>query len=523
MDRERMEELLSAYLDDELEGHERDAVTRFLAQDARARQLLEELRMTANLVSALPRHSAPESIVADVQSQIERQALLGDEPAAAVSHGQGRRTLFVFLSLAAMLAIMIPMGWYLAAQSSKKLVRNMLAKTDGGIEEMRSADDRSSGDAGHALTAQRTGREVRTSPTPRKDGRTSADTGIKPDAETSLASPRSTATQSLAEAEPPTFEQKLARGAAPVTLRQHAYDAEPVQLQVVVRDEKDRDALVARLASRLSENQVANLADAVAAHQVGVPIEQAVFDLGVPGVNYRNSSHRQLIVRARVKDLNTVFQEIESAGPSNGKVELQVDGHRIRGLESARRNLLTLAQEPTGESSSDGAQIVRTLLKVPVAASHHESEVDEGAASLVSGLLQVIGMDEQSSRALGKRFAESVARRSQRTETGDSVEAGAAFSGDESETEVGLVERSLRRAATASRKKAEEPQNPTRTGDVTATENAAPPKQATDRNDQSEVLVTVVIDIAVEDKPSPRPASAPRPSKPVNDTTKKNN
>ena len=56
--------MLSAYLDGELASDEKMRVERMLDQDERARQLLEELRQTVNIVASLPKRTAPASILA---------------------------------------------------------------------------------------------------------------------------------------------------------------------------------------------------------------------------------------------------------------------------------------------------------------------------------------------------------------------------------------------------------------------------------------------------------------------------
>lgn len=58
IDRDKLGEYLSAYLDGELSDSERAAVDRLLARDARVRAQLDELRQTVEMVRALPRRAA---------------------------------------------------------------------------------------------------------------------------------------------------------------------------------------------------------------------------------------------------------------------------------------------------------------------------------------------------------------------------------------------------------------------------------------------------------------------------------
>lgn len=62
---ERDLELLSAYLDDELDSVERSALEQRLSQENDLRQALNDLRATVRLIAALPRQKAPRSFALD--------------------------------------------------------------------------------------------------------------------------------------------------------------------------------------------------------------------------------------------------------------------------------------------------------------------------------------------------------------------------------------------------------------------------------------------------------------------------
>ncbi|MHC4066008.1 MAG: anti-sigma factor family protein, partial [Planctomycetota bacterium] len=62
IDRDKLGEYLSAYLDGELGEPERAALERLLARNRQARTQLEELRQTVELVRGLPRRAAPASL-----------------------------------------------------------------------------------------------------------------------------------------------------------------------------------------------------------------------------------------------------------------------------------------------------------------------------------------------------------------------------------------------------------------------------------------------------------------------------
>ena len=78
LDRDNLDEQLSAYLDGELTEAQRAEVDALLEQDASVRHRLEAMRGTVELISALPRRSAPPSLMEDVMSRLERDELLED-------------------------------------------------------------------------------------------------------------------------------------------------------------------------------------------------------------------------------------------------------------------------------------------------------------------------------------------------------------------------------------------------------------------------------------------------------------
>lgn len=72
-------ELISAYLDAELDESEAEAVQSMLEQSAEARAELEELRKVVALVSALPQVEAPEDFVEKLNRRIKRKQVLQPE------------------------------------------------------------------------------------------------------------------------------------------------------------------------------------------------------------------------------------------------------------------------------------------------------------------------------------------------------------------------------------------------------------------------------------------------------------
>jgi negative regulator of sigma E activity len=105
------DELLSAYVDNELDAHERAAVEARLRTDERARQLLEEFRQASEAVRSLPREPAPRDLHGSVLAAIDRAAF---EKGA---HGQANvdRATTLPMSAAVKQRRMTPRTWALAA------------------------------------------------------------------------------------------------------------------------------------------------------------------------------------------------------------------------------------------------------------------------------------------------------------------------------------------------------------------------------------------------------------------------
>lgn len=108
--KDRQFELLSAYIDGELSEAERAEVEGWLAGEADARRLLDELRHAARLVGGLPRAAAPRGLSAEVTARLEREALLGESRASPST----TRLVPIWqrgLAIAASLALIVTASW----------------------------------------------------------------------------------------------------------------------------------------------------------------------------------------------------------------------------------------------------------------------------------------------------------------------------------------------------------------------------------------------------------------------------
>lgn len=161
------DELLSAYLDGELEEGERRLVEARLESDPAARALLAELRGASAALRSLPRESAPAGIAEAVRARMERESLLGDETARSSAPWLRVHRGLVRFSYAAVVLVTAGVAYLTLVQPAMRsapayesaAVRGRAATpmspAIGGGEAMRSADagDRALEKAGGELSA----------------------------------------------------------------------------------------------------------------------------------------------------------------------------------------------------------------------------------------------------------------------------------------------------------------------------------------------------------------------------------
>jgi len=103
---ERIDELLSSFIDGELTDRHRTEVQRLVSHDAQVAQRLRELQKCRMLVSSLPRAEAPADMAERIKTSLETRTLLGSQP-SAFDERKGARHLLVrkVLTAAAMIAL----------------------------------------------------------------------------------------------------------------------------------------------------------------------------------------------------------------------------------------------------------------------------------------------------------------------------------------------------------------------------------------------------------------------------------
>lgn len=113
MDKAKIEDLLSAYVDDELSPRERTEVKRLVRNDKKLADQLRRLEKQKELMLAMPVVSAPQGLVQDVKGAVERKALLGKAPETKQVR-DGHRDLQSRRMMATAAMIVLPvciLGW----------------------------------------------------------------------------------------------------------------------------------------------------------------------------------------------------------------------------------------------------------------------------------------------------------------------------------------------------------------------------------------------------------------------------
>lgn len=118
-DQDWLAEALSAYVDGELSAEERAEVERRVRSDPEARALLTELQRTSALLSSLPRHSAPVSVLDEIERHVERHALIGAPVGPVESPRKRGRWMLATSGLAAAIAVCFGGWWYLGLDGAK--------------------------------------------------------------------------------------------------------------------------------------------------------------------------------------------------------------------------------------------------------------------------------------------------------------------------------------------------------------------------------------------------------------------
>ena len=302
-DLEQFAEELSAYLDDELSDDQREIVEEKLRRSEPARRLLEELRTTSRIVSALPRHEAPPSVVENLNAQLERTQLLAGLDSAETVVATKRTGWRRRLSMAAMIAVVTIGGWWIISGPGSPpsgLNRQRLTLLD----QHAPRDDLSNLD------------------TPLSPGVTGSSEGREQNKKT------------LKSAD---VETKLAAGVPLKALRGHDFANEPIHLEIPVQYESEQAGLLVRLSRKLASADAVDLASDSSGHSP----TGAFYYRGHSGLNYKKGSSKQILVRATRKQVDQILKELRTAR-NGSQVRLRAGAMTLRGLRKASEVLALL-------------------------------------------------------------------------------------------------------------------------------------------------------------------------------------
>lgn len=373
IDREQLGELLSGYMDGELDPREQQIIERVLREDESARQLLADLRRTAQAVSSLPRHAAPSSILGDTQSALERSALLNDLPEPRPHQTRARLTWVSRLAMAAMVGLVVVTGWWFTADQTRRgtkgsaeLVQREVRDADAAKEE-GVVDDRKEKSA---LSRVSRTREVSTTS---DAGRGAGGLGA-------------------------TFEQQLAAGVDPSSLRSQAFTVEPVRLQVMVRDRSEREALAAKVSKELSRQRIVDLAAVPGPRTDTTASAQRFYYRGKAGVNFEAADEDQILVRASPQQIDRLLMELAGPGVAGDSVAMAAGPIAVQGVEKSRSLVRLLGEQPKPTARPESTEYDDRLAFAegvgPLESdggSPENSEARDGG--MLGGLLRIVGID----------------------------------------------------------------------------------------------------------------------------------
>jgi len=308
MDREQLGELLSCYVDNELEDRERAFVERLIDSDADVRRWYESLRKTIASVHALPQHEAPVSLAADLLEQLERRELL-DADVGGPRSTTVRFPWFAALSAAAALVAVTLVGisqypqWSSPNATPEKLALNVSPDSSGkmlGTErgDIAAATERDAADA------------------------------LRRDAMDLTA--------------------KLRSGANVEAIRTHDFSNESVRLTVALQDQRSQTTAVERIVSHLASARVVDIASPdVARTNLAA---SAFFVNGKVDVNFKDRNQREVLVRIPAASLDGLLDAVAVEAVNAERVTFAAGSLSYDGLDNARRTLRPLTVEAEHKS-----------------------------------------------------------------------------------------------------------------------------------------------------------------------------
>ncbi|MCH8146379.1 MAG: hypothetical protein IH987_00060, partial [Planctomycetes bacterium] len=413
MNREELSELLSGYVDGELDDNDVALIERVLLKDQDARKLLDELRQMVHIVQGLPRHDAPASIAEDIAAYAERAELLGDTDAFESLPGpRGRSPWSTLLSMAAGIAVVATgVLWYSYDPNTNLEGQVVVSNRKPTVDEsqvIREASTRKSRDVvlKEAVTSRRSvapaaGDSLDDSSAPTKtltEKRTfgpSRKKRAKDFAEPAGAWAKLPAVpvDRRHQVDPAKLfavanvEQILALDGKVSHLRKHSFPNEKWQLAIPARDGVESGEFARRLVGALTSRNVVDAAMSPDETQLTEISKNGFFLQGASGVNYGDERQEQILVYLTVSDRDALFDEIEQWSVTN-EVELHVGPIRLRGLPRARDALA--GKVLTGAREFGPATADQDLKESAITDGSREAEATAERGFGLSGLMDMV-------------------------------------------------------------------------------------------------------------------------------------
>ena len=416
VNREELSELLSGYLDGELNDDDVAVVERVLLKDQDARKLLEELRQMVHVVGALPRHDAPPSIAEDIAAHMERSELLGDADALeSVAGPKGRSPWSTLLSMAAGIAVVASgVLWYTSdpgMEPAGHVVVSTFKPADNESSAFRGESPKESRDD---VALKKTASLETTSVGGKvlREGDSSVSTKASPERRSSRLArknrARNFARSADARSDLPAVsvsplarfdrekllaslnvEQILVVDGQVSHLRKHPFHNEKVQLAILARDREESGEFARRLVDALESRNVVNAATSTDETALTEISKNGFFLQGASGINYRDKRQEQILVYLTASDRDALLEEIGQWAEFPNEVELQVGSIRLRGgLNSVRDALAGKPLSGMDEPASDTAE--QDPEKSAGISGPNEDESTAEPGILVPGILDMV-------------------------------------------------------------------------------------------------------------------------------------
>ncbi|MFQ5489964.1 MAG: anti-sigma factor family protein [Phycisphaerae bacterium] len=372
IDRDNLDEFLSAYLDDELGDADRTLLERLIAQDSYARGRLEQLRQTVELVRTLPRRGAPPEMLDELTAGAERELLLGDLEELAPLRRPWWSSAKPLLSAAAVLAITVGGGWYVLRSTGgptgplpSQAPGRMLASADSEKESVSRPASEESTPAELAGDMAAPDSPTEKSPDRQPDSLSESDTiralRAKPEpadqAEASSAPPGTMIVLGVKPAEQLdalkqkvvhlnrilSLEKKLETGQPLTDLVNHRFANETNTIVVQARDPVDE---------RLAREQIKTFA--LANHLQGLTTDEAgptvspsrpLIIEGRPNRNFDQANQTQFVVRLRPDQLMDLVQAVSAGDRMERQISMAL-GPAVARNTTETKNLLAQVQPP---------------------------------------------------------------------------------------------------------------------------------------------------------------------------------